>query len=100
MKLLPAAVQPILDAQRALLGDLRALLAATDAAPDTLAALSDIILNLDALFLVVIVGEFNAGKSSVVNALFGEKVMKEGPIPTTDRITVLRYGETRTERSE
>ena len=48
---------------------------------------------LDEFFLLVVVGEFNAGKSSVVNALFGEPIMEEGPVPTTDKITVLRYGE-------
>ncbi len=55
------------------------------------AALSD-------AFLVVVVGEFNSGKSSVVNALFGEKIMEEGPVPTTPKITLIRYGQERMER--
>jgi tRNA U34 5-carboxymethylaminomethyl modifying GTPase MnmE/TrmE len=33
---------------------------------------------LEELFLLVIVGEFNAGKSSVINAVLGEKFLKEG----------------------
>ncbi|MEM6647535.1 MAG: dynamin family protein [Bacteroidota bacterium] len=99
MKLLPANLKPVLDEQRDLLTRLRALLASSDAADDTLDALDGVIDNLSALFLVVIVGEFNAGKSSVVNALFGEKVMEEGPIPTTARITLLKHGEERTERT-
>ncbi len=47
---------------------------------------------------MVVVGEFNAGKSSLVNALFGEKLMEEGPIPTTAKITLVRYGEAPFER--
>ena len=60
---------------------------------DTVDALDDMIDHLDALFLVVVVGEFNAGKSTVVNALLGDTVMEEGPIPTTAKITLLRYGD-------
>lgn len=52
-------------------------------------ALSD----LDELFRLVIVGEFNAGKSALINALIGEPVLEEGVTPTTAVITVLRHGE-------
>jgi small GTP-binding protein len=45
------------------------------------------------LFLIVIAGEFNSGKSSFINALVGERILPEGVTPTTDRINVLRYGE-------
>ena len=48
---------------------------------------------LEELFLLVIVGEFNAGKSSVINAVLGDKFLKEGILPTTNEITVLKYGE-------
>lgn len=44
------------------------------------------------LFLIVIAGEFNSGKSAFINALLGEKALKEGVTPTTDRINVIRYG--------
>src|SRR3954465_5588460 len=47
---------------------------------------------LSGLFLLVIVGEFNSGKSSFINALLGERVLPEGVTPTTDRINVLRHG--------
>ncbi|CAN5872762.1 dynamin family protein [soil metagenome] len=47
---------------------------------------------LDELFLLVIAGEFNSGKSSFINALLGERVLPEGVTPTTDRINVLRWG--------
>jgi len=49
--------------------------------------------DLEELFLLVIVGEFNSGKSAFINALLGAEISAEGVTPTTDRITVLRYGE-------
>jgi small GTP-binding protein len=52
-------------------------------------ALSD----LEELFLLVIVGEFNSGKSAFVNALLGADISAEGVTPTTDRITVLRHAD-------
>ncbi len=47
---------------------------------------------LDDLFLLVIVGEFNAGKSACINALLHDNVLEEGVIPTTHQVTILRYG--------
>lgn len=49
--------------------------------------------HLEELFLIVIAGEFNSGKSSFVNALLGEQVLPEGVTPTTDAITLLGYGD-------
>ena len=48
--------------------------------------------HLTALFLLVVVGEFNAGKSAFINALIGADVMPEGVTPTTSVINLLRYG--------
>ena len=42
-------------------------------------------------FLLVVVGEFNAGKSAFINALINEDITAEGSLPTTDRITVLKH---------
>jgi small GTP-binding protein len=51
---------------------------------------------LEETFLLVVVGEFNAGKSSILNALLGapdgQKVLEEGVTPTTDRVSILVYG--------
>jgi small GTP-binding protein len=58
----------------------------------------DLLATLEDLFTIVIVGEFNAGKSSLINVLFGAKLRVEGPIPVDDRISVLRYGEQQTIR--
>lgn len=90
--LLDATARELLAAEHAALARLLDLLKQTDADPETIDQLAGLVDNLDELFLVVIVGEFNAGKSSVLNALFGEKVMEEGPIPTTAKIEILRYG--------
>src|SRR5436190_353614 len=53
----------------------------------------ELLATLHDLFTIVIVGEFNAGKSSLINALFGAKLRLEGPIPVDDRISILRYGQ-------
>lgn len=53
--------------------------------------------NLDNLFSIVFIGEFSTGKSSIINALLGENVLKEGITPTTDEITILKYGDVKDE---
>ena len=50
---------------------------------------------LDERFLLVVVGEFNAGKSAFINALVGSSFLVEGVTPTTAHLHVLRYGDTR-----
>lgn len=47
----------------------------------------------DMFFLVVVIGEFNAGKSSFVNALLGDSLLPMGITPTTEAIELIRYGE-------
>src|SRR5919109_4026315 len=64
----------------------------SDVAPDDLRRFREAREQLTGLFLLVIAGEFNSGKSSFINALLGERVLPEGVTPTTDRINVLRHG--------
>src|SRR5690348_1592628 len=45
-------------------------------------------------FHLVVVGEFNHGKTSFVNALLGETVLPVGVTPTTAAIHHLKYAET------
>src|SRR5512146_1841333 len=75
------------------LAEVRLALTNVDVPREALATLQDAILQLDELFLVVVVGEFNAGKSALVNALLGEKVLPEGATPTTSRVTLVKWGE-------
>ncbi len=44
------------------------------------------------LYLVV-AGEYNSGKSSFINALCGKRMLKDGPTPSTSKITLLTYGD-------
>ena len=91
--LLPSDASDLIDAERKLLGRLRALLLQLEPESDEDERVDALVEQLDELFLVVLVGEFNSGKSTVLNALFGEKLMEEGPIPTTTQITIVRHGE-------
>jgi len=75
------------------LSEVRLALAEIDTPSEALKTLQDAILQLDELFLLVVVGEFNAGKSALVNALMGEKVLREGATPTTSRVTLVKWGE-------
>lgn len=43
-------------------------------------------------FRVAVVGEFNRGKSTVVNRLVGRDVLPTGPVPTTRGTVVVRHG--------
>lgn len=75
------------------LAEIRLALAGLDVPRDALDTLQQAILQLDELFLLVVVGEFNAGKSALMNALLGEKVLPEGVTPTTSRVTLVKWGE-------
>ncbi|HEX2250328.1 MAG TPA: dynamin family protein [Gemmatimonadales bacterium] len=65
----------------------------TDVASDDVRRFQEAREQLTGLFLLVVAGEFNSGKSSFINALLGERVLPEGVTPTTDRINVLRHGD-------
>lgn len=56
-----------------------------------LGLLRDSLAALDQPFLAVVVGEFNSGKSSVINALLGKKWLEEGILPTTNEISLLKH---------
>lgn len=54
----------------------------------------DAMFHTDHPYLMVLVGPFNAGKSSIVNALMGSQdLLRMGATPTTDSIQILRWGE-------
>ena len=61
-------------------------------AQDDLARLRDAIGHLGGLFHLVVLGEFNAGKSAFINGLLGAQVMPEGVTPTTTKLHLVTYG--------
>jgi small GTP-binding protein len=93
MRILTDHQENILKEERQILNDLRATLVQFEVNPDDQKTLVDSIQQLDELFLLVVVGEFNAGKSAIINALLGQKLLKEGVTPTTTQISLLRFGQ-------
>ena len=89
--ILDQAQQDVVREERRILNDLRASLIRFGASDENLAPLERSIEALDELFLLVVVGEFNAGKSAFINALTGEKRMEEGVTPTTAQVTPMRF---------
>ena len=81
--------------ERRILTDLRTSLVRFGASDDNLAPLERSIEQLDELFLLVVVGEFNAGKSAFINALDRQRVLEEGVTPTTAQVTLIRFGDTK-----
>jgi small GTP-binding protein len=82
----------LLAENRRLLSGLQQVLARFDASAEDQATLKRSALQLDELFLLVVAGEFNAGKSAFINALLGSTVLEEGVTPTTTRINVVKHG--------
>jgi small GTP-binding protein len=62
--------------------------------PEQMDQARDALFHTDHPFLIVLIGGFNTGKSSILNALIGDQALGVGPTPTTDRIILLRHGET------
>ncbi|MEZ5063634.1 MAG: dynamin family protein [bacterium] len=85
----------VVQAQRDLLRGARALLADLEMLPEDQGALAGIEGTLDELFLLVIVGEYNAGKSTLINALLGERILEVGDLPTTREVHLLKHGDVR-----
>ena len=94
MKILNNRQDDILKLERNHLHDLGIILAKFNANLEDQNILSESIKKIDDLFLLVVVGEFNSGKSAFINALLGEKLLEEGVTPTTTHLNILRYGET------
>ncbi len=97
---IPEAFRELAAREREAITDLQVLLARLGADDDHVSDVRTALSDLGGLFMIVVAGEFNAGKSSLLNALLGEHVMPEGVTPTTDRITVVTHGEKESERQE
>lgn len=85
------------DEERRLLEEQRSLTAAARQLTQQIVGLSKLAANEDnplrdaAAFCVVVAGEFNAGKSTLINALIGVKRLEMGSLPTTDCVTILSH---------
>jgi small GTP-binding protein len=93
MRILNQAEDDILRDERKLLIELQNTLLQFDALESDLQTVQSSIHQLDELFLMVVVGEFNSGKSAFINAFLGQRELKEGVTPTTTRINILQFGE-------
>ena len=78
--------------ERRLVLRVRDVLAQADGARADVERLAALINEMDELFLLVVVGEYNSGKSTFINALLGDEVFAMGDLPTTRSISILRYG--------
>ncbi len=92
MHILSESQEKILNAERQVLNDLRVALTGFGFSQEDQKTILESLEQLDELFLLVIVGEFNAGKSAFINALLGKPLLKEGVTPTTTHINLLKYG--------
>lgn len=61
--------------------------------PARVSLLRNLMANLKDPFLFVVVGEVNAGKSTLLNAIFGEDFCSADVLPTTDTIACFKHGE-------
>ena len=97
-KRLEAKIAEGISEERDLLRSLRDLLIKQEFDELTIEQVGGLMAHLEELFLLVVVGEVKSGKSSFINALLNADVCKVGAIPTTDKIHILKYGETERER--
>ena len=98
MQILGKRQEDLLERERNLLKDLEEFLVDFGAPSEDVDLVRQALSDVEELFLLVIVGEFNSGKSAFINALLGADISAEGVTPTTDRITVLRHSDEPMER--
>ena len=84
--------QGILQREREQFSALENVAARLDAPAGELETLASARQQLDEFFLLVVVGEFNSGKSAFINALLGQRFLDEGVTPTTSQVHILTYG--------
>ena len=60
--------------------------------PAMLDTLQNMLKDVREPLLFVVVGEVKAGKSSLLNALFGQEFCKVDVLPATDRVYIFKHG--------
>src|SRR5437868_3717075 len=76
----------------AALGDLLRFASGIGRPAQVLDGLQWLLTNIREPLLFVVVGEVKAGKSTLINALFGKEIAKADVLPATDRVCIFRYG--------
>jgi GTPase SAR1 family protein len=74
-------------------GNLVSLARETDEGSETIETLQTLSRSLADPLLFVVVGEVKAGKSSLLNAMFGQEFCKVDVLPATDKVYVFKYSE-------
>jgi GTPase SAR1 family protein len=74
------------------LGDLLKFAAELRRPTPILDSVHGLLTNIREPLLFVVVGEVKSGKSSLINALFGQEIAKADVLPATDRVCIFRYG--------
>src|SRR3972149_409510 len=92
MQILNEDQENLIRTERKVLSDLQLTMVEFGGKSEESDLLGKSISQLDELFLLVVVGEFNSGKSAFINALLGQRILQEGATPTTSQIDVLQYG--------
>jgi small GTP-binding protein len=92
-RVLTPALEQQLTQARHLLAEVRDATTRFTATSEDQTALAASIHQLDEFFLLVVVGEFNSGKSAFINALVGQRVLQEGVTPTTAQIHLLKHAD-------
>ena len=72
---------------------LTSLASESNASPEAVKTLQNLQGSLREPFLFVVAGEVKAGKSSLLNALFGREFCRVDVLPATDRVYIFKYGE-------
>ncbi len=78
----------------AAIGDLRDQAETLGAGVEDLIILDNIRASLREPFVFIVVGEVNVGKSTFLNALFGQDFSPTGIVPTTGKILFFKHGDT------
>lgn len=91
-RILTSQSERILQEERELLARLEVVAARLDAPAEDLQVIGRARQQLDQLFLLAVIGEFNSGKSAFINALLGGPYLEEGVTPTTSQVTVVAWG--------
>jgi GTP-binding protein EngB required for normal cell division len=92
-QLLSTQQSVLVSLERQLVIRARDALVSAEGAREDVERLARLVHEMDELFLLVVAGEYNAGKSTFINALLGDDVFATGDLPTTRAISILRYGD-------